>query len=342
MKITIKDIASKAGVSVSAVSFALNNKPGVSQATKDKIRQVAADMGYAPIQRQSSADGNAVVKVLKILRHGHTINASHNFFIDAYIEGINEIAHEQGITIEVGTFGADMPISEIVEKMTQYSPTLGYLVLGTELSIPDMRAILSTQNNIVFMDTFVDYLSAHFVNMNNTDTVYKAVSHLKEFGHRRIGLIKSSVSTKNFSLRECAFTQVMDDLGLEVVPQFIVDVDSTFDGAYKDMLAHLRGNPELPTAFFATNDIMALGCMKAMHEIGYSIPDDISLVGFDNMPMSQMSSPPLTTIDVFTHKIGKNALNILLSGDMNRKCTTSIKTLIDGRLISRSSVKKMN
>jgi LacI family transcriptional regulator len=134
----------------------------------------------------------------------------------------------------------------------------------------------------------------------------------------------------------------MKDLGLDVVPDFIVDVDSTFDGAYQDMLAHLRGNPELPTAFFATNDIMALGCMKAMHEIGYSIPDDISLVGFDNMPMSQMSSPPLTTIDVFTHKIGKNALNILLSGDMNRKCTTSIKTLIDGRLISRSSVKKMN
>jgi LacI family transcriptional regulator len=341
MKITIKDIASRAGVSVSAVSFALNNKPGVSQATKDKIQRVAADMGYAPIQRQSSADTSSVVKVLKILRHGHTINASHNFFIDAYIEGINEIAHEQGITIEVGTFGADMPIAEIVEKMTQYSPTLGYLVLGTELSIPDMRAILSTQNNIVFMDTFVDYLAAHFVNMNNTDTVYKAVSHLRDFGHSRIGLIKSSVSTKNFSLREHAFYQIMKDLGLDVVPDFIVDVDSTFDGAYQDMLAHLRGNPELPTAFFATNDIMALGCMKAMHEKGFSIPEDISLVGFDNMPMSQMSSPPLTTIDVFTHKIGKNALNILLSGDANRNCMTSIKTLIDGRLISRSSVKRM-
>ncbi|MDD3822702.1 MAG: LacI family DNA-binding transcriptional regulator, partial [Sphaerochaetaceae bacterium] len=98
MKVTIKDIAAKAGVSVSAVSFALNDKPGVSKATQERVRRVAAELGYIqPPSRHTSVpeQGGAVVKVLKILRHGHTINASHNFFIDAYLEGINEIAHQQ-------------------------------------------------------------------------------------------------------------------------------------------------------------------------------------------------------------------------------------------------------
>ncbi|MDD3942110.1 MAG: LacI family DNA-binding transcriptional regulator [Sphaerochaetaceae bacterium] len=344
MKVTIKDIAAKAGVSVSAVSFALNDKPGVSKATQERVRRVAAELGYIqPPSRHTSVpeQGGAVVKVLKILRHGHTINASHNFFIDAYLEGINEIAHQQGITIEIGTFGSNTKMSRIVEMMQSYSPTLGYLILGTELSEEDMHQILSTQNNVVFMDTYVDYIPAHFVDMNNTDTVYQAINHLRQYGHKKIGMIKSSVSTKNFSLRERAFHQVMHDFGLEVDPSFIVDVDSTFDGAYRDMLRHMEGNPGLPTAFFATNDIMALGCMKAFHEKGLSIPDDLSLVGFDNLPMSEMSSPPLTTIDVFKHKIAQYALNILLTGHGNKPCTTSVKTLIDGRLISRSSVRRI-
>jgi LacI family transcriptional regulator len=344
MKVTIKDIAERAGVSVSAVSFALNNKPGVSRGTKDKIHRVADELGYAYHLNKAAGSPEMtgdVVKVLKLVRHGHTINASHSFFIDAYIEGINEIAHQQGITIEIGTFGEHTPLSAILATINQGSPTIGYLVLGTELSEDDMRAIIATDRNIVFMDTLADYLPGHFVTMNNTDTVFQAISHLKEFGHTKIGLIKSSVSTQNFHLRERAFNQVMQDLDLAFNEQFTVDVDSTFDGAYKDMLAYLDKKPTLPTAFFATNDIIALGVMKALHERSFNIPEDISLVGFDNIPMSEMSSPPLTTIDVYKHKIAQHALQILLSRQGSKPCHTSIKTVIGGRLIVRASVKNL-
>jgi len=345
MKVTIKDIAAQADVSVSAVSFALNDKPGVSRATKEKIQQVAANLGYRhqPIKHTNGqSQSGQVVKVLKLLRHGHTINASHNSFIDAYIEGIHEIANEQGITIEIGTFTASTTIADIAAAMTQSSPTLGYLVVGTELSEQDIQIILNTHTNVVFMDTYADYIPAHCVTMNNTDTVYKALAHLKQYGHTNIGLIKSSVTTLNFHLRERAFYKIMKDLGLNTHEDYIVDVDSTFDGAYLDMLAHLEKKPHLPTAFFATNDIMALGCMKAFHEKGYKIPDDISLVGFDNLPMSEMSSPPLTTIDVYKHKIAQYALNILLRKQGSKPCVTAIKTLIDGRLISRASVRNLS
>ena len=344
MKVTIKEIAAKAGVSISAVSFALNDKPGVSQATKELVHKIAKELGYIHIPPKSSPlilPNGLVIKVLKIIRHGHTINASHNSFIDAYIEGLNEVAYQQGITIEVGTYPIETKISTIADEMNNYNPNLGYLIVGTELSENDIRILKQTNNNVVFMDTNIDYLRAHFVDMNNTDTVYRAVTHLKEYGHTKIGLIKSSVSTMNFHMREQAFYKVMQDLSLPVNPLYIVDVDSTYDGSYKDMLKHLNRQKELPTAFFATNDIMALGCMKAFREKLIKIPDDLSIVGFDNLPMSEMSNPPLTTIEVYKDRIAHHALNILISTQGTKSCPTSVKILVDGKLISRSSVKHL-
>ncbi|MFA7671678.1 MAG: LacI family DNA-binding transcriptional regulator [Sphaerochaetaceae bacterium] len=345
MKVTIKEIAAKAGVSISAVSFALNNKPGVSQKTRELIYKTAKELGYTYTPLRSSPTvllKGFVVKVLKIIRHGHTINASHNSFIDAYIEGLNEIAFQQGITIEVGTFPIETKIATIAEEMNKNKPNLGYLIVGTELSEDDIKILKNTDSNVVFMDTHIDYLKAHFVDMNNTDTVYRALNHLKEYGHKKIGLIKTSVSTQNFHMREKAFYKVMKDLSLPINPLYIVDVDSTYDGSYHDMLNHLNSNIELPTAFFATNDIMALGCLKAFGEKSIRVPEDLSIVGFDNLPMSEMSNPPLTTIDVYKECIALHALNILISlkGAQNGY-QKSVKTLVDGTLISRSSVKRL-
>lgn len=344
MKVTIKDIAKRANVSVSAVSFALNDKSGVSPKTKQLILEIAAEMGYVhtPAKSVRFNKNNAVVKVLKIVRHGHTINENHNFFIDSYIEGITETALERGVTIEVGTYNCDVPIETIAEAMNQYQPTLGYLVVATELSPTDVEILLATDNKIVFLDTFYDYINAHFVTMNNTDSVYKALSHLKEYGHKEIGFIKSSVVTNNFALRERAFYQVMRDLDLSINEEYIVDVDSTYEGSYEDMRAHLKENKALPTAFFVTNDIMAMGCMKALLEAGYKIPQEISIVGFDDLPMAKMSNPSVTTIEVNNRKIAKYALNILLSLVENGHPHCPIKAIVDGSLVIRFSVEKLS
>lgn len=344
MKVTIKNIAEKAGVSISAVSFALNDKPGVSQKTKDLIYKTAKEMGYVSTPSKSPTmvlPKGLVVKVLKIIKHGHTINASHNSFIDAYIEGLNEFALQQGIVIEVGTFPVETPISTISEEMNKNKPDLGYLIVGTELSKDDIKILKNSSSNVVFMDTYFEFLRAHFVDMNNTDTVYHAISHLKKYGHKKIGLIKTNVVTENFTMREVAFYKVMRELNLPINENYIVEVDSTYDGSYHDMLNHLNNNGELPTAFFATNDIMALGCMKAFSEKLIKVPDDVSIVGFDNLPMSEMSNPPLTTIDVYKECIALHALNILISLQGPQNYQKSVKTLIDGELISRSSVKKI-
>ncbi len=342
MKVTIKDVAQRADVSVSAVSLALNNKPGVSKETRMKIIDTAKTLGYDLSPKQDAKAASPVVRVIKIQRHGHTINSNHSFFIDAYIEGINTIAHKRGITLEIGTYSIETPISVLADSMMATPQIKGYLILGTELSIEDVITLTATGKNMVFMDTFIDFIPADFVDMNNTDAVYKVITYLMEHGHKDIGLIKSSVLTRNFYLREQAFCQIKKLLNLSMHEEFTVDVDSTFDGAYEDMKSYLSSSPTLPTAFFAINDIVGLGCMKALQEMGYNIPDDISILAFDNLPMDSMVSPALTSIDVSKHEIGQNALTMLLSKSEHNESTPPMKTMIGGRLIERESVKNIS
>ncbi len=342
MKITIKDIADKAGVSSAAVSLAINNKPGVSAETRSRVMDVARELGYEPLSRIVSPDTDVIVRFLKISRHGHTINKNHNYFIDAYVEGITSIASESGTVLEVEAYGSETPLDSIITKIIESPQITGYLILGTELSEEDIRAFLKTGKDIVFVDTFLDYISADFVDMNNTDAVYKLINHFIQFGHKKIGLIKSSVNTRNFQLREKAFRQVMDSVGLDVNEKYIIDVDSTFENAYSDFKNFLQAKPELPTVFFAINDIIAMGCMRALQEAGYSIPDDVSIAAFDNLPMSSMVSPGLTTINVSKKEIGQTAFDMLLLKCGRESSPPPRKTLIGGKLITRNSVKDFN
>ena len=340
MRITIRDIAEKTGVSVAAVSLAINNKPGVGDETRKNIIRVAEELGYE-FPRNDTQESNLTVRFLKISRHGHTVNKSHNFFIDAYFDGIASSASESEAVLEVETYTANEPLEKIIQRINESPQITGYLILGTELSTRDINSFLDTGKNIVFMDTFIDYIPADFVDMNNTDAVFKVIKHFTGNGHDRIGLIKSSVNTRNFYLREKAYYEVMESAGLRVNSDYIIDVDSTFDTAYSDFSRYLAGKPELPSAFFVINDIIAMGCMRALQEAGYEIPGDVSLAGFDNLPMAEMVSPQLTTIDVSKKEIGQTAFDMLLLKAARSGNRHPTKTLIGGNLIERQSVRNL-
>ena len=340
MKPTIKTVAEKANVSTAAVSIALNNKPGVSEETRNRIMETAKKLGYEP-QIRSDNPTETTIRFLKISRHGHTINKSHNFFIDAYVDGITLAARQSGAVLEFETYQAEVPLSEIIAKIRESPQISGYLILGTELSLQDIDTFIQTGKDIVFMDTFLDYIAADFVDMNNTDAVYKIVKHFIQNGHLEIGLIKSSVQTRNFFLREKAFYQVMNDLGIPIHDDYIFDVDSTFDGAYSDLLNILQNRKTMPTALFAINDIIALGSLRALQESGFNIPVQISITGFDNLPMSEMVVPQLTSIDVSKNEIGQTAMEMLVMKIQRELPHPPRKTLIGGKLIIRDSVRKV-
>jgi LacI family transcriptional regulator len=146
------------------------------------------------------------------------------------------------------------------------------------------------------------------------------------------------VQTVNFHLRKEAFVAGMKSFGLSFSTRDIVTVDSTYDGAYQDMLGKLNNGLVVPECYFCTNDIITYGCIKALREFNIRIPQDISVIGFDNLPMSATMEPALTTIDVSKTKIGYLAIRLLDELINAEEKQPAVKILVGANLVARDSV----
>ena len=337
MTSTVKDIARVAKVSAATVSLVLNGKGVISEETRTRVLLAAANLNYAPrVAKRSVAPVLGTLRFLKIARHGHTVNRDHNTFISDYIDGMSHQAGACGYKLEVVNHEG-MAIEDIVALLADTALS-GLVVLGTELTEGDIQQLLGIDIPLVVIDTFCDGLECNFVNMNNRDAVSKILAHFVEHGFRRIGFIGSQVQTINFRLRQQAFVDGMKALGLAVSARDVITVDSTFEGAYQDMLGMLRAGQEIPECYFCTNDIITYGCIKAFREFNIRIPEDLSIIGFDNLPMSATMDPPLTTIDVSKRKIGQLAISVLDDQIRSSERQPAIKILVGANLVVRNSV----
>ena len=338
MGIRIKDIASAVGVSPATVSLVLNNKPGVGDDMRQKIISVSRQLGYrGPKSAAQASSPTETVCLLHIARHGHTVNRDHDVFIADYIEGLGQGSKQHGLSLEIVTFRAT-PIERIIEAARAH-PAAGFVVLGTELTTADVEAFAGVRKPLVFLDTYLDLVPFDFVDMNNADSVFTVVSHLHARGHRRIGFVKGAVETRNLRLREEGFFASLARLGLPREERWTFTVDQTFHGAHDDMRDLLARGAQLPTALFCANDIIACGCLRAFKEAGLRIPDDLSLVGFDDLPLSAVVDPPLTTVQVSKALIGRMAMQLLATRLRADAELPSVKVLIGGRLVERQSVR---
>jgi LacI family transcriptional regulator len=343
----IKDIARLADVSLATVSLVLNNKPGVGLETRENVLKIAQELQYEKPGSSATSCGPdpsspaaGTIQFLKIARHGHTVNRDHTVFIADYIDGIVHGARTHNYKLVVSSYDGT-PVEEILDGLRNDFDLQGAVVLGTELSRDDVTAFRDLKIPVVFLDTFIDFLPFDFIDMNNHDSVYGAIEHFLSNGHRKIGMVRSSVPTRNFQLRHLGFVQTMAALDKPLLEQYIFDCDSTFDGAYQDMRQFIQSGIELPTALFCTNDIIAFGVMRAIREAGYRIPDEISIIGFDDLPTAALTDPPLTSIAVSKREIGSTAVTRLTDRIRNPDMPV-VKIVIGGTLIERNSVKDLN
>jgi LacI family transcriptional regulator len=337
----IIDIARAAEVSPAAVSLALNNKNGVSTEVRQKIINIALSMGYqtAVTEQYKIINENITIKLLKIARHGHIINERHNAFITEYMEGIETVTKRRKYKLEVSFFNK-VPIEDIIAAQRGVNAD-GFIVLGTELLSHELELFKELSRPIVFIDTYFPLSAYDCVDMDNIDGVFRSIEYFYRNGHRSIGLVKSRYETRNFKVRETGFREAMEYFSLPVQENFIVGVDPAFDNSVNDMNKFLDKHRNLPTAFFCMNDIIAYGCIRALREHEKKIPGDISVIGFDDLPSSNYTEPPLTSIRVSTHQIGQRALERLaerITGMPDNKPET---ILIAGNLIERGSVRQI-
>lgn len=177
--------------------------------------------------------------------------------------------------------------------------------------------------------------------MNNYENVRMALEYVKKCGHEEIGYLRSSTDSENFKARNKAFKMYTKELELKTNPKYEYRITPSMLGAHDSMTAVLMAKPKLPTCFFADNDTIALGAIKALQEYGYKVPQDVSLIGFDDIPYSSISVPTLTTVHVQRNIIGKQSV-IQLVQMMEDPRFRPMKARITGHLEIRGSVRNMN
>ena len=193
---------------------------------------------------------------------------------------------------------------------------------------------------IVLLDNCFEGAHIDTVAINNAQGSYEAVRYLIEMGHTKIGYLQSSVVIDNFVSRKRGFQRAMEESGIQIDEEYMFYIDSTVDGSFSDMSRLLESAQRLPTAVFADNDIIALGAMKAMKEFKIRVPEDISIIGFDDMPYCELSEPPLSTVRVFKQYMGRLAVRRLLE-KIEFNSGEFVVAEVGTQLIKRRSVCKL-
>lgn len=335
---TIRDIAENAGVSPATVSLVLNGKGEISGETRARVLEAVSRLNYVPRVTKAgngTSGPGETIRFLKISKHGGTVNRDHSVFVSDYIDGMSSEASRRNYTLEVASFEGQ-PVSTVAESLAG-APVRGVIALGTELSAVDIHMIQGMGLPTVFIDTFYDVVEANFVDMNNEDAVFKVLSHFKQSGFSRIGFVASPTETMNFRLRREAYVKNMQRLNLKVQPEDILSVESTYEGAYRDTRELLKSGHDLAECYFCTNDIIAYGFIRALKESGVRIPEDVSVIGFDNLPQSATMEPMLTTVDVSKRKIGNLAVSILDDLINAADKQPAVKVLVGADLVVRQS-----
>lgn len=335
MKTIMQDIARLAGVSPGTVSNALNNRKGVGKNTKEKVLKIAEELGY----NRSSREECKIIRFIIFKKHGYVV--SDTPFFSGLIEGIERECRAEGFQVLVSHIIYNEHNYEDVQEIVKQEQIAGVLLLATEMNESDLELFRKLSVPIILLDSYFNNADFDHVLINNCKGAYQAVNYLIKNGHIEIGCLGSSKPIKNFNYRYEGFRDALTEANLEVHKEYELVLEPTLEGAYRDMKELLKSKDlKLPTAFFAFNDILALGAIKAMKEKGISVPEQVSIVGFDDMPFCEISMPRLTTIRVHTQYIGKTAVRRLIQ-QISEEDELKLKIEINTELIERESVRKL-
>jgi LacI family transcriptional regulator len=330
------EIAKRCGVSRATVSAVLNGKPGVSEKTRDKILNTMRRCQLhhrllSPSLRVHFAQMFAVV-----------IPDISNPFYSEMQAGFLSIMQDYGNhTLTYPTDGSHEDEVGVVTALLEYD-LAGFVVAPTQKSQSIEHLQRITDNGIpLLLLGSTPGLQAHVVDLDNRAGSKLAADHLFEEGHRRIACLAGLVTSSSSKERVMGFVESMLDHDQPFDDSMVVWTDATSTGGYTKALEVLSQKDSRPTALVCFNDVVAIGAYRAAYELGLRIPDDVSIVGFDDIEICKVMGPPLTTVSVQPRAVGQAMANTLLSilkGEIRGAFTRQV---VETTLVRRGSVCKI-
>ncbi|WP_051391150.1 LacI family DNA-binding transcriptional regulator [Paraburkholderia mimosarum] len=306
MGTTIRDVAQAANVSIGTVSRALKNQPGLSEATRERIVEVARTLGYDCAQLRPR------IRRLTFLLHRQHNNFAASPFFSHVLHGVEDACREHGIVPALLTAG---PADDTVQQLRLHAPDAIAVAGFVE---PEMlAALVALQRPLVLIDLWAQGLRS--VNIDNAAGAALAMQHLFELGRRRIAFIGGSLAHYSIAQRALGYRRAFFEAGLLFDPSLETTIDGGLDPDTGASLAMQRlidtaraASRPLPDALFAYNDAAALAAMRVCFANGLRVPEDIAIIGFDDIAGATHASPPLSTIAVDKEALGRRGVELLL------------------------------
>ncbi len=333
MSITAKELAQKLNVSAAAVSMALNGKPGVSTETRKKIIEAAHNHSYDFTKIKESNSNVGTINFIIYRKHGTVVNDSpfFKFLFDCVADYCKDIDCKLSIN---HLFDNGDVLEQL--KLTLTNDCIGIILLGTEMQKEDFFPFSYVNYPIVLLDTYFNSTKMDCILMNNLESVYHATNLLIKKYQTQPGYIHSSYSIYNFEERADGYYKAIHSAGMSINNSIIHNVAPSVEGAYADIKTSMKNGVSLARCYFADNDLIAIGAMKAFKEAGYRIPEDIAIIGFDNLPICTYFEPSLSTINVPIKYMAQMAVDRLLYVCKTKKYNP-VKIEVATNLISRAS-----
>jgi DNA-binding LacI/PurR family transcriptional regulator len=325
---SIKDIARLASVSHSTVSRALSGSPLVNTETAKKIRRIAAENGF----RTSAVARSLATSRTRTI--GVVVTSIADPFVAEVFDGIEEEAIARDYSVFLASCHADPKREVKVVQSFEDRRVDGIVVTASRVGALYAPVLEQLQIPIVLVNNQHPSHYAHSVLIENFDASRCAVAHLIKLGHERIAYIGDRFGYGSDSERFSGYRSALDEAGFPFRPELVVHGDGKADGGTCAMEALLKA-PAPPTAVFCYNDMTAIGALKTLWAHGLRVPDDISIVGFDDLPLASYVRPPLTTVRQPKREMGRLATQVLLKLIAGSDPEQSIK--IAGELIIRQS-----
>nr|WP_276535254.1 DNA-binding transcriptional regulator CytR [Citrobacter farmeri] len=330
---TMKDVAMKAKVSTATVSRALMNPDKVSQSTRNRVEQAAVEVGYLPQATGRNVKRNESRTILVIVP-----DICDPFFSEL-IRGIEVTAASHGYLVLIGDCAHQNQQEKTFVNLIITKQIDGMLLLGSRLPFD---ASIEEQRNLppmVMANEFAPELELPTVHIDNLTAAFNAVNYLHELGHQRIGCIAGPEEMPLCHYRLQGYVQALRRCGVTVDPHYIARGDFTFE-AGGNALRQLFELPQPPTAVFCHSDVMALGALSWAKRQGIKVPDDLSIIGFDNIALAEFCDPPLTTVAQPRFEIGREAMLLLLD-QIHGQNVNSGSRLMDCELILRGTTRAL-
>lgn len=329
---TINDVAKNAGVSITTVSYVLTGKRFVSDDLQERVRRAMKEIGYRPNNLARSLRSGKTDTI------GLVIPDSSNLFFAEISRSVEDIGFDNQYTVFLCN-SDDNPI-----KQSKYLDVLiakqvdGIVFISVSNDKSDLDKLAEANIPFVIVDRDESESNSDTVQVDNFEGGRIAVEKLFSLGHRKIACITGPSTATLSADRYHGYLKVLEENGIPANSAYVIPGDFRFKGG-EEAMTRLLNLPDPPTAVFICNDMMAIGAIRAVNTFGLKVPDDISIIGFDNSPIAEAITPALSTVAQPINQIAEKAMKILFQRMQGNSEGFPLRITLKPELIMRNSCK---